>query len=140
MPDDRLPAIYAMLCAAGKLVSDPPASFRRLRHGETLRLGAGLDARGRLTADAQRAALACLARFGERIRGFPRSSVRVVATNTLRIASNAASFLPRAEKALGFPIDIITGHEEARLIYLGVAHVLPASDEPRLVVDIAKHW
>ena len=110
--------------------------FRLDTFRETLRLGAGLDARGRLTADAQRAALACLARFGERIRGFPRSSVRVVATNTLRIASNAASFLPRAEKALGFPIDIITGHEEARLIYLGVAHVLPASDEPRLVVDI----
>ncbi len=110
--------------------------FRLDTFRETLRLGAGLDAKGKLTADAQRVALACLARFGERLRGFPRSSVRVVATNTLRIASNAATFLPRAERAVGFPIDIITGHEEARLIYLGVAHVLPPSDEPRLVVDI----
>jgi exopolyphosphatase / guanosine-5'-triphosphate,3'-diphosphate pyrophosphatase len=110
--------------------------FRLDTFRETLRLGAGLDANGRLTADAQRAAIACLARFGERLRGFPPSSVRVVATNTLRVAANAATFLARAEKALGFPIDIITGHEEARLIYVGVAHVLPASEDPRLVVDI----
>jgi exopolyphosphatase/guanosine-5'-triphosphate,3'-diphosphate pyrophosphatase len=59
-----------------------------------------------------------------------------VATNTLRVARNAATFLPQAEQALGFPIDIITGHEEARLIYLGVAHVLPMSVDPRLVIDI----
>jgi exopolyphosphatase/guanosine-5'-triphosphate,3'-diphosphate pyrophosphatase len=62
--------------------------------------------------------------------------VRAVATNTFRVAQNAAEFLPRAEAALGFPIDVISGHEEARLIYLGVAHVLPASSEARLVIDI----
>ena len=103
---------------------------------ETLRIGAGLDARGRLTADARRAAIACLARFGERIKGLHPSAVRAVATNTFREARNAATFLPQAERALGFPIDVITGYEEARLIYNGVAHVLPASDDPRLVIDI----
>jgi len=103
---------------------------------ETLRIGAGIDDRGRLTAEARRAAIACLARFGERIRGLHPSAVRAVATNTFRLATNAAAFLPRAEHALGFPIDVITGHEEARLIYNGVAHVLPATTEPRLVVDI----
>ena len=95
---------------------------------ETLRIGAGIDERGRLTPDARRAALACLARFGERIKGLHPSAVRAVATNTFRVATNAATFLPQAERALGFPIDIITGHEEARLIYNGVAHVLPAVD------------
>ena len=102
----------------------------------TLRIGAGIDERGRLAPEARRAALACLARFGERIKGLHPSAVRAVATNTFRVATNAATFLPQAERALGFPIDIITGHEEARLIYNGVAHVLPASTEPRLVIDI----
>ncbi len=93
---------------------------------ETLRIGAALDAQGRLTAEARRAAIACLARFGERIKGLHPSAVRAVATNTFRVAKNAATFLPQAERALGFPIDVITGYEEARLIYHGVAHVLPA--------------
>ena len=110
--------------------------FRLDTWRETLRIGAGLDAKGRLTASAQRAALACLARFAERLRGLHPGAVRAVATNTFRIAANAAEFLPKAEAALGFPIDIIGGHEEARLIYLGVAHVLPASTAPRLVIDI----
>ena len=103
---------------------------------ETLRLGAGIDERGMLTSAARRAALACLARFGERLRGLHPSAVRAVATNTFRVAKNASTFLPQAEAALGFPIDVIGGHEEARLIYLGVAHVLPASPAPRLVIDI----
>ena len=103
---------------------------------ETLRMGAGLDERDNLTPHAQREAIACLARFGERLRGFDRAAVRAVATNTFRVARNVAKFLPRAEAALGFPIDVIGGHEEARLIYVGVAHELPASDTPRLVVDI----
>jgi exopolyphosphatase/guanosine-5'-triphosphate,3'-diphosphate pyrophosphatase len=103
---------------------------------ETLRLGAGIDERGMLTPAARHAALACLARFGERLRGMHPSAVRAVATNTFRVAKNAAKFHPRAEAALGFSIDVIGGHEEARLIYLGVAHVLPPSTEPRLVIDI----
>jgi exopolyphosphatase/guanosine-5'-triphosphate,3'-diphosphate pyrophosphatase len=110
--------------------------FRLDTWRETLRMGAALDDDGRITPRAQRAALACLARFGERLRGLHPSAVRAVATNTFRVAANAAEFLGKAEAALGFPIDIISGHEEARLIYLGVAHVLPPSPEPRLVIDI----
>jgi exopolyphosphatase/guanosine-5'-triphosphate,3'-diphosphate pyrophosphatase len=103
---------------------------------EMLRIGAGLDDRGNLTPEARRLALACLARFAERLAGFPPSAVRAVATNAFRVAGNARSFLARAERTLGFPIDVISGHEEARLIYVGVAHVLPSGTEPRLVVDI----
>jgi len=110
--------------------------FRLDTWRETLRMGAGFDRKGRLTAGAQNAALACLARFAERLQGLHPGAVRAVATNTFRVATNADEFLPRAEAALGFPIDIIGGNEEARLIYLGVAHVLPASAEPRLVIDI----
>jgi exopolyphosphatase/guanosine-5'-triphosphate,3'-diphosphate pyrophosphatase len=110
--------------------------FRLDTWRENLRVGAGLDRAGRLNAATRRAALACLARFAERLRGFPPSAVRAVATNTFRVAANAAEFLPQAEAALGFPIDVISGHEEARLIYVGVAHVLPPSAAPRLVVDI----
>ncbi len=110
--------------------------FRLDTWRETIRFGAGIDEKGNLTAQARRAALACLTRFRERLSGLHPSAVRAVATNTFRIARNAAEFLPQAEAALGFPIDIIGGHEEARLIYLGVAHVLPASGKPRLVIDI----
>ncbi len=110
--------------------------FRLDTWRETLRIGAGIDAKGRLTPEARRAALACLARFGERIKGLHPSAVRAVATNTFRVATNAGRSCRRPKRALGFPIDVITGHEEARLIYNGVAHVLPPSSEPRLVIDI----
>src|SRR5206468_8379329 len=98
--------------------------------------GAAIDANGRIVATARHAALRCLARFAERLRGLHPSAVRAVATNTFRVARNAAPFLRQAEAALGFPIDVISGYEEARLIYLGVAHVLPPSDAPRLCIDI----
>jgi exopolyphosphatase / guanosine-5'-triphosphate,3'-diphosphate pyrophosphatase len=110
--------------------------FRLDTWRETLRIGAAIDAKGRILAPARRAALGCLARFAERLRGLHPSAVRAVATNTFRVARNAAEFLRQAEAALGFPIDVISGHEEARLIYLGVAHVLPPSDAPRLCIDI----
>jgi len=110
--------------------------FRLDTWRETIRFGAGMDAKGNLTLAARKAALACLERFRERLSGLHPSAVRAVATNTFRVARNASTFLPQAQAALGFPIDIIGGHEEARLIYLGVAHVLPASNEPRLVIDI----
>jgi exopolyphosphatase/guanosine-5'-triphosphate,3'-diphosphate pyrophosphatase len=103
---------------------------------ETLRFGAGLDAQGRIKTAARKAALECLARFRERLAGLHPSAVRAVATNTFRVAKNVREFLPQAERALGFPIDVVGGHEEARLIYLGVAHELPRSLEPRLVIDI----
>ncbi len=106
----------------------------RLR--EMVRLAAGLDDRRRLDAAAQRRALECLERFGQRLRDMPAGSVRAVGTNTLRSAHNASEFLDAAEQALGHPIEIISGVEEARLIYLGVAHSTPGNTKPRLVMDI----
>jgi exopolyphosphatase/guanosine-5'-triphosphate,3'-diphosphate pyrophosphatase len=103
---------------------------------ETVRLGAGLDDARNLTVEAMRRGWECLARFGERLAGFRRGQVRAVATQTLREARNRDDFLARAHEILGFPIEVISGREEARLIYQGVAHLLPQSDERRLVVDI----
>lgn len=103
---------------------------------DTVRLAAGLTPERYLGQDAVDRALACLSRFGERLRGLPRDAVRAVGTNTFRVARNAPEFLQQAEAALGFPIEIIAGREEARLIYLGVSHSLPSSREKRLVVDI----
>jgi exopolyphosphatase / guanosine-5'-triphosphate,3'-diphosphate pyrophosphatase len=103
---------------------------------ETVRQGNGLDEDRNLTPDAIQRGLDCLARFGERLAGFKKSEVRAVATQTLREARNRDEFLKRADQALGFPIDVISGREEARLIYQGVAHMLPVSAERRLVLDI----
>jgi exopolyphosphatase/guanosine-5'-triphosphate,3'-diphosphate pyrophosphatase len=106
------------------------------RHKETVRLRMGLDPMGNLDHAAQERALACLTRFAQRLRGIEAPHIRAVGTNTLRLASNVGDFLQRAEAALGAQIDIIPGHEEARLIYLGVSHFLPKDDSQRLVVDI----
>lgn len=106
----------------------------RLR--EMVRLGSGLDGRGRLTEASQRRALAALGRFGERLRDMQAGRVRVVGTNTLRRAKSTGRFLQRAAKALGHPVEIIAGIEEARLIYLGASHNLPLVDGPQIVVDI----
>lgn len=103
---------------------------------EMVQLAAGLSEDQVLDEASQDRALACLKRFGERLRGLPCHAVRVVGTNSLRVAQNAADFLQKAEKALGFPIEIIAGYEEARLIFLGVAHSLPPSNDTLLVVDI----
>ena len=69
---------------------------------EPVRLASGLGADKRLDKEAQQRALACLERFGERLRGLPRAAVRAVGTNSLRVAKNAAEFLRQAESALGF--------------------------------------
>ena len=106
----------------------------RLR--EMVRLAAGLDRENNLSNEARARAIACLERFGQRLREIPPGSVRIVGTNTLRKARNAQSFLEAATVALGHPIDIISGVEEARLIYLGVSHSLPQAAGRRLVVDI----
>jgi len=107
---------------------------------ETVRQGNGLDSARNLTPEAMQRGWDALARFGERLAGFKRSQVRVVATQTLREARNRDEFLLRARTVLGFGIDVIPGREEARLIYQGVAHMLPHNDvsdrERRLVVDI----
>lgn len=103
---------------------------------ETVRQGSGLDADRNLSLAAMQRGWDCLARFGERLSGFKPAEVRAVATQTLREARNRDVFLSRACEVLGFQIDVIPGREEARLIYQGVAHMLPQSDERRLVVDI----
>src|ERR687898_2210946 len=103
---------------------------------EVVRLGAGLTAEKRIDRATQAAALEALAKFGERLRGFARPAVRAVGTNTLRVAKNAPQFLREARATLGFPIEVIAGREEARLIYLGVAHSLPPAENRRLVVDV----
>jgi exopolyphosphatase/guanosine-5'-triphosphate,3'-diphosphate pyrophosphatase len=103
---------------------------------EVVRLGGGLTAEKRIDRATQAAALEALAKFAERLRGFPRPAVRAVGTNALRVAKNAPQFLREARATLGFPIEVISGREEARLIYLGVAHSLPVSSQRRLVIDV----
>ena len=111
--------------------------FRRTEYiKETVRQGGGLDEDRNLTQDAMQAGWDCLARFGERLAGFKPEEVRAVATQTLREARNRDIFLQRANAILGFPIDVISGREEARLIYQGVSHLLPDGAERRLVIDI----
>src|ERR1700733_954667 len=106
----------------------------RLR--EMVRLAAGLDGSGRLDDAATERALRCLERFGQRLRAMRADSVRVVGTNALRCAKRKRWFLERARAALGHPIEIISGLEEARLIYSGVVHTSPMSPDKRLVIDI----
>lgn len=111
-------------------------TYRRIDYlKETVRLGAGLDADSRLTEAAVQRGLDCLARFRQRLAGIPVDQLRAVATQTLREATNRNEFLARAEPVLGHPIEVISGREEARLIYKGVARLQPA-EAPRLVVDI----
>jgi len=110
--------------------------YRRVDYlKETVRLGAGLDRDGHLTEDAIERGLACLARFEQRLRGFAPHGVRAVATQTLREAGNRDAFLARARHLLGLPIEVISGREEARLTFAGVARLQP-SQAWRLVVDI----
>jgi exopolyphosphatase / guanosine-5'-triphosphate,3'-diphosphate pyrophosphatase len=106
----------------------------RLR--EMVRLAAGVAENGRIDKDVAARALACLQRFGQRLRDMNANSVRVVGTNALRLAHKKQAFLERAREALGHPIEIIAGMEEARLIYSGVAHTMPPEPGKRLVVDI----
>ena len=101
-----------------------------------VRLAAGMSADNQLNDRAVARALSCLAQFGERVSGLPADAVRVVGTNALRKARNSSHFIAQAESLLGHPIDIISGHEEARLIYLGVSHGLDDEAAVRLVVDI----
>lgn len=103
---------------------------------DTVRLGAGLDQHRELSAQAQQRALQTLERFSERLRGFEVDTVRAIATNTFRVARNSAGFLREASAALGYPIEVIAGREEARLIYIGASHALPLDHQMRLIVDI----
>lgn len=116
-----------------------------LRHGqltiidrlkETVRLSEGLKDKGKLSDAARLRALECLSRFGERLRDMHASSVRTAGTSALRRASDSGDFLLQAEKALGHPIEVISGIEEARLIYAGVSHSMPPYNGTRIVLDI----
>ncbi|WP_130620339.1 Ppx/GppA phosphatase family protein [Dyella amyloliquefaciens] len=111
-----------------------PRVIDRLR--ETVRMAAGLRADGTLDAEHRARALNCLARFGQRIAGVPSIRVRAVATNTVRRLASPQSFLTAAEAELGHPVEIVSGREEGRLIFLGSSHDLPASRESRLVIDV----
>lgn len=103
---------------------------------DTVRLAAGLDDHDRLHGDSEARALACLERFGQLVREMPRRGVRAVGTSTLRRATNSADFLAKARNALGHPIEIVSGREEARLIYLGLTHSVASVPGRRLVIDI----
>lgn len=118
----------------GRVVDDQIYTLDSMK--EAVRLASGLNADKYLDLASQARALEALRRFGERLRGLNNGAVRAVATNTLRVAKNAMDFLPLAEEALGFPIEIIAGREEARLIYIGASHSLPSVAHKRLVVDI----
>src|SRR5210317_1004140 len=116
-----------------------------LRHGqlaildrirETVRLAEGLSDSGDISPDARQRALDCLSRFGERLRDMQAGSVRAAGTSTIRRAREDSTFMVEAETALGHPIEIISGIEEARLVYTGVMHSLPPTDGMRLVTDI----
>jgi exopolyphosphatase/guanosine-5'-triphosphate,3'-diphosphate pyrophosphatase len=116
-----------------------------LRHGqlaiidrikETVRLAEGLSPNGDLSADARQRALDCLSRFGERLRDMRAGSVRAAGTSTIRRAREDTSFMSEAEALLGHPIEVISGIEEARLVYTGVMQSLPPTDGMRLVTDI----
>jgi exopolyphosphatase/guanosine-5'-triphosphate,3'-diphosphate pyrophosphatase len=106
------------------------------RHKEMVRLAGGLDKDRRLTREVRDRALACLQRFAQLIKDLPAENIRVVGTNTLRSATNSNKFLVEAERALGHDIEIVSGMEEARLVYLGVAHSTPSEQGKRLVIDI----
>jgi exopolyphosphatase/guanosine-5'-triphosphate,3'-diphosphate pyrophosphatase len=103
---------------------------------ESVRLAAGLDENKVINEEAIERAITVLKRFGERLAGFHPNCVRAVATNTFRIARNVHEILPRAEEALGFPIEVIAGQEEARLIFSGITNELPPSTNRRLMIDI----
>ena len=117
-----------------RLVNGQIQVLDRLR--EMVQLAAGLDGRNRLDEVGQQRALDCLARFGQRLRHIPAGQVRIVGTNTLRLARNSAEFLAQAERLLGHRVEVISGQEEARLVYLGVMHSVADVPGQRLVVDI----
>lgn len=106
------------------------------RQKEMVRLGTGIAINNQIETSAWERAIACLARIRERIQTLPDEHVRVVGTDAMRRAENSRAFVVKAELALGFPIEIITGLEEARLIYKGVEHTTSENLGRRLVIDI----
>jgi exopolyphosphatase / guanosine-5'-triphosphate,3'-diphosphate pyrophosphatase len=118
----------------GKLDGDQIAPVSTWREG--VRLAGGLDEKSVLSEQKIEEAVAALLRFRERLSAVAPKRIRALATSTYRVAKNARELLKRSEAALGVSIDVISGTEEARLIYLGCAHSLPWSEADRLIVDI----
>ena len=116
-----------------RLSHGQPKVIDRLR--EMVRLAGGLDVNQNLDPDRQDIALACLARFGERLRDIRADSVRVVGTSTLRLVGQYSDFVSRAGDAIGHPVEIISGIEEARLIYQGVFYSSPSVKGRQIVID-----
>lgn len=142
MPSDDKPEVYAALDLGSNSFHLLIARFEQRKlividtHKDMVRFAAGLDADNALSEEAINRALDSLSKMAERLRGVPADHIRIVGTNTLRMASNANSFIEQAERILPAPINIISGTEEARLIYLGVANDFSPGDSRRLVVDI----
>ena len=145
IPVSISPALRAPIAAVDIGSNSFRLEIARFEHGhlerlaylkETVRLGSGLDAQRYLSAAAAERAVACLRRFRERLQGFGPDQVRAVATQTVREARNREAFMVLASEALGFPVEMIAGTEEARLIYRGMCHFLPHSAERRLAIDI----
>ncbi len=145
MPNGPAPLTEGSLLAAIDLGSN---SFHlivaRLEHGELkpvetlaekVQLGAGME-REKLAKDAIERGLTCLSRFAQLLDSVDPSRIRVVGTNALRQAKNRREFTEAAEEILGVPVDVVYGREEARLVYVGVAHTLADDERSRLVVDI----
>jgi exopolyphosphatase / guanosine-5'-triphosphate,3'-diphosphate pyrophosphatase len=139
-----VPNISGLLAAVDMGSNSFRLEIGQIQHGryrrvdylkENVRLGGGLDGNGLLTEEATQRGLDCLGRFASRLQGFEAQQVRAVATQTLREARNRDAFLLQAQSTLGHPIEVISGREEARLIYAGVAHLQPSSAR-RLVIDI----
>ena len=117
-----------------RLVQDELQPIDRM--GEKVQLAAGLDRRRQLSDEAQQRGIACLEKFAQRVAGLPREQIRIVGTNTLRAAHNRMQFIEQAEQLFDCPVEVISGREEARLVYLGVAHSQADDVERRLVIDI----
>ncbi|MFC3607646.1 exopolyphosphatase [Stutzerimonas tarimensis] len=106
------------------------------RMGEKVQLAAGIDESRQLNEAAMQRGLDCLKRFAQLVNTLPEGAVRIVGTNALREARNRAEFIRRAEEIIHHQVEVISGREEARLIYLGVSHTFPGPPGKRLVVDI----
>jgi exopolyphosphatase / guanosine-5'-triphosphate,3'-diphosphate pyrophosphatase len=106
------------------------------RLGDKVQLAAGIDEQRQLSEEAMARGLDCLRRFAQLTASLPEGALRIVGTNALREARNRGEFIRRAEEILGHPVEVISGREEARLIYLGVSHSIADTPGKRLVTDI----
>ena len=122
---------FHMLIA--RLVADSVQTVDKVKR--KVRLASGLNENNQLSQEAIARGIECLAFFAERLQDIPTANIRIVATATLRLATNADDFLQQAEQTLHHKINLLSGTQEAEQIYLGVAHT-SCSAKQRLVIDI----